>query len=199
MARRDVLPLPLLAIEAPLPSTWRSASLPTQNTLVINAFLRWATDEQRSTFLCPCSQPNSIGAYAFPEAGSGSDVFALTTRGPQWKGLAHHGCKLWITNANEAAGLFIVVFANANPERRAIEASRHSSSSAECRVSRWAKRKTNGIRASSTCRLVLDECRVPASHVLGEVGKATGRDRNTEIEGRLALRSRWWELAQGAL
>lgn len=168
-----------------------------QNTLVINAFLRWATDEQRSTFL-PRLAANTIGAYALSEAGSGSDAFALTTRavrsGEDW---LITGRKLWITNANEA-GLFIV-FANANPEAgyRGITAFIVERGMPGFTVGK--KEDKLGIRASSTCELVLDECRVPASHVLGEVGKGYKAAIETLNEGRIGIGAQMVGLAQGAL
>src|SRR5688500_8955981 len=84
-----------------------------QNTLVINALLRYGSDDIRQRYL-PKLASAALGAYALSEAGSGSDAFAMTTRavdrGDHW---SITGRKLWITNAAEA-DLFIV-FANANP------------------------------------------------------------------------------------
>jgi len=168
-----------------------------QNTLVINAFLRWATEEQRATFL-PRLAADTIGAYALSEAGSGSDAFALTTRavrsGDEW---LLTGRKLWITNANEA-GLFIV-FANANPEAgyRGITAFIVERGMAGFTVGK--KEDKLGIRASSTCELILDDCRVPASHVLGEVGKGYKAAIETLNEGRIGIGAQMVGLAQGAL
>src|SRR3954453_23963302 len=85
-----------------------------QNTLVINALLRWGTDDVKRRYL-PKMAANTIGAYALSEAGSGSDAFALATRATEREGdFVVTGRKLWITNGNEA-NLFIV-FANANAE-----------------------------------------------------------------------------------
>src|SRR5580765_8864728 len=85
-----------------------------QNTLVINALLRWGSDDIKRRYL-PKMATKTIGAYALSEAGSGSDAFAMATRaaeqGDEWM---MTGRKLWITNGNEA-DLFIV-FANVNPE-----------------------------------------------------------------------------------
>ena len=168
-----------------------------QNTLVINALLRWATDEQRRRFL-PRLASDTIGAYALSEAGSGSDAFALTTRavraGDDW---LITGRKLWITNAKEA-GLF-VVFANANPDagHRGITAFLVEAGSPGFTIGK--KEDKLGIRASSTCELIFDDCRVPASTVLGEVGKGYKAAIETLNEGRIGIGAQMVGLAQGAL
>ncbi len=168
-----------------------------QNTLVINALLRRATDEQRQRFL-PRLAANTIGAYALSEAGSGSDAFALTTRavraGDDW---VLTGRKLWITNGNEA-GLF-VVFANANPEAgyRGITAFIVERDTPGFSVGK--KEDKLGIRASSTCELLFDECRVPSANVLGDVGKGYRAAIETLNEGRIGIGAQMVGLAQGAL
>ncbi|MGC4082328.1 MAG: acyl-CoA dehydrogenase family protein [Vicinamibacterales bacterium] len=168
-----------------------------QNTLVINALLRWATDEQRQRFL-PKLAADTIGAYALSEAGSGSDAFALSARavrsGDDW---LLSGRKLWITNANEAA-LFIV-FANVNPEAgyRGITAFLVEKGTPGFTVGK--KEDKLGIRASSTCELLFDECRVPATNVLGDVGKGYKTAIETLNEGRIGIGAQMVGLAQGAL
>src|SRR5207248_7440260 len=85
-----------------------------QNTLVINALLRWGSDELKRRYLTKLAA-NAVGAYALSEAGSGSDAFALTTRAvDRGAEFVLTGRKLWITNGNEAD--IFIVFANANPE-----------------------------------------------------------------------------------
>jgi alkylation response protein AidB-like acyl-CoA dehydrogenase len=168
-----------------------------QNTLVINALLRWATPEQKERHL-PRLASSLVGAYALSEAGSGSDAFALATRavkaGDDW---VLTGRKLWITNAGEA-GLFIV-FANANPDAgyRGITAFLIERDTPGFTVGR--KEDKLGIRASSTCELILEECRVPASNVLGEVGKGYRTAIETLNEGRIGIGAQMIGLAQGAL
>ena len=168
-----------------------------QNTLVINALLRWGSPQQQAHFL-PRLATDTVGAYALSEAGSGSDAFALSARavrtGDEW---TLSGRKLWITNANEA-GLFIV-FANANPEAgyRGITAFLVEKGTPGFTVGK--KEDKLGIRASSTCELLFDDCRVPASHVLGEVGKGYKVAIETLNEGRIGIGAQMVGLAQGAL
>src|SRR2546426_11321052 len=140
-----------------------------QNTLVNNALLRWATEEQKKRYL-PRMASQLCGAYALSEAGSGSDAFALQTRA-ELKGSDYvlNGHKLWITNAKEA-GLFIL-FATVDPAAgyKGITAFLVEKDFPGFTVGK--KEDKLGIRASSTCELILEDCRVPKSNLLGEAGK----------------------------
>jgi alkylation response protein AidB-like acyl-CoA dehydrogenase len=141
-----------------------------QNTLVINALLRWGTDDIRRRYL-PKLAASAIGAYSLSEAGSGSDAFAMATRAVQRPGNPDEylltGRKLWITNANEAA--VFIVFANANPEAgyRGITAFIVERGFEGFTVGK--KEDKLGIRASSTCELLFEDCRVPRT--ASSVGK----------------------------
>jgi alkylation response protein AidB-like acyl-CoA dehydrogenase len=168
-----------------------------QNTLVINAILRWGSDAQKDTYL-PQLASTLVGAYALSEAGSGSDAFGLTTRAVEdGEGFVLSGHKLWITNANEA-GVFIV-FATVNPEAgyRGITAFLVERDCPGFTVG--TKEDKLGIRASSTCELLFEQCRVPKANVLGEVGKGYKVAIETLNEGRIGIGAQMIGLAQGAL
>jgi alkylation response protein AidB-like acyl-CoA dehydrogenase len=168
-----------------------------QNTLVINAILRWGSDDIKRRYL-PKLAANTIGAYALSEAGSGSDAFAMTTRATeQGDGYALTGRKLWITNGNEA-GVFIV-FANVNPDAgyRGITAFLVERGLQGFTVGK--KEDKLGIRASSTCELLFDGCRVPRANVLGDIGKGYKVAIETLNEGRIGIGAQMIGLAQGAL
>jgi alkylation response protein AidB-like acyl-CoA dehydrogenase len=168
-----------------------------QNTLVINALLHWANDDIKRRYL-PRLASNTVGAYALSEAGSGSDAFALTTRArPGGGGFTLTGRKLWITNGNEA-DLFIV-FATIDPEAgyRGITAFLVERGFPGFTVGK--KEDKLGIRASSTCELILDECRVPQENVLGELGKGYKIAIETLNEGRIGIGAQMIGLAKGAL
>ena len=168
-----------------------------QNTLVINALLRWGSEDLKQRFL-PKLSAGTIGAYALSEAGSGSDAFALATRavesGDDW---ILTGRKLWITNANEA-GLFIV-FANVDPDtgHRGITAFVVERDRAGLHVGK--KEDKLGIRASSTCELLLDDCRVSKANILGERGRGYKVAIETLNEGRIGIGAQMVGLSQGAL
>jgi len=168
-----------------------------QNTLVINALLRWGSDDLKRRYL-PRLADRSVGAYALSEAGSGSDAFALTTRATA-SGDCYvlTGRKLWITNAGEA-DLFIV-FATVDLEAgyRGITAFVVERDYGGFTVGR--KEDKLGIRASSTCELLLEECRVPRANVLGEVGRGYKVAIETLNEGRIGIGAQMIGLAQGAL
>jgi short/branched chain acyl-CoA dehydrogenase len=168
-----------------------------QNTLVNNAILRWATESQKSKYLGMLSR-DTVGAYALSEPGSGSDAFALATRaadkGDHW---VVTGRKLWITNAAEA-GIFIV-FANANPDAgyKGITAFIIERDFQGFSVGK--KEDKTGIRASSTCELILEDCRVPKGNVLGEVGRGYKIAIETLNEGRIGIGAQMLGVARGAL
>jgi len=168
-----------------------------QNTLVNNAILRWANADQRRRYL-PKLAAEWVGSYALSEAQAGSDAFALTTRGVE-DGDAYvlNGRKLWITNAYE--GSLYLVFANINPEagHRGITCFLVERDMAGFAVGK--KEDKLGIRASSTCELILDNVRVPKANILGEAGKGYKIAIETLNEGRVAIGGQMLGLAEGAL
>jgi butyryl-CoA dehydrogenase/short/branched chain acyl-CoA dehydrogenase len=168
-----------------------------QNTIANNILLRWGTAEQKQQYL-PRLATDTVASFALSEAGAGSDAFALATRavrdGDQFR---LTGRKLWITNAGEA-GLFFL-FANAAPEQgyRGITCFLIERGTPGFKVGR--KEDKLGIRASSTCELILDDCRVPTVNVIGEIGKGYKIAIETLNEGRVAIGGQMTGLAQGAL
>jgi alkylation response protein AidB-like acyl-CoA dehydrogenase len=167
-----------------------------QNTLVNNAIMRWANDDQKKRYL-PRLAKDTVGAYALSEAESGSDAFALACRAvEQGDYYVLNGRKLWITNAVEA-GVFIV-FANVNPEQgyRGITAFIVEPDFPGFTVGK--KEDKLGIRASSTCELILEDCRVPKNNVLGEPGKGYKIAIETLNEGRIGIGAQMVGIAQGS-
>jgi alkylation response protein AidB-like acyl-CoA dehydrogenase len=167
-----------------------------QNTLVNNAFLRWGSEEQKKRYL-PRMAADTLGAYALSEAGSGSDAFALQTRA-ELKGSDYvlNGRKLWITNGKEA-GLF-VLFATVDPSAgyKGITAFLIERDFPGFTVGK--KEDKLGIRASSTCELILEDCHVPKANVLGEVGKGYKIAIETLNEGRIGIGAQMLGVARGA-
>ncbi|HWC96762.1 MAG TPA: acyl-CoA dehydrogenase [Candidatus Sulfopaludibacter sp.] len=168
-----------------------------QNTICNNALLRWATAEQKAKYL-PRLAENTVASYALSEAGSGSDAFAMATRAEDH---GDHflltGRKLWITNAAEAG--FFLLFANANPEAgyKGVTAFLIEREFPGFQVGK--KEDKLGLRASSTCELILDNCRVPRENVMGDVGKGYKIAIETLNEGRIAIGAQMIGLARGAL
>jgi short/branched chain acyl-CoA dehydrogenase len=168
-----------------------------QNTLFNNAVVRWASEDQKRRYL-PRLAKDTVASYALSEAGAGSDAFGMATRAVD---AGDHyrltGRKLWITNAGEA-GLFLL-FANLNPEAgykgiTAFLVERHFQG---FQVGR--KEDKLGIRASSTCELILEDCLVPKANVVGETGQGYKIAIETLNEGRIGIGAQMAGLAQGAL
>ena len=166
------------------------------NTLVTNAFMRWASDEQKKKYL-PQLATGKVGAYALSEAGSGSDAFALKTRAvDNGDHYSITGQKLWITNGNEAE--IFLIFATIDPDAgyRGITAFIVEKGFVGFSVGK--KEDKLGIRASSTTELILDNCKVPKENVLGEAGKGYKVSIETLNEGRIGIAAQMLGIAQGA-
>src|SRR5271154_4295993 len=167
-----------------------------QNTLCVNALVRWANEDQKKQYL-PKLATDTIGSYALSEAGSGSDAFALQTRATKrGDDYVLNGQKLWITNAKEA-GLFIV-FATLDPSAGYKGITAFLVEKGMAGFSLGKKEDKLGIRASSTCELVFQDCVVPASQVLGEPGKGYKIAIETLNEGRIGIGAQMLGLASGA-
>jgi acyl-CoA dehydrogenase len=168
-----------------------------QNTLVVNALARWGNNDIKRRYLRALAT-STVGAYALSEASSGSDAFAMTTRAVErddfW---LLTGRKLWITNANEADLFIVFATVNRDAAYRGITAFLVERGVAGFTVGK--KEDKLGIRASSTCELLLEECRVPRGNVLGEVGKGYKVAIETLNEGRIGIGAQMIGLAQGAL
>jgi alkylation response protein AidB-like acyl-CoA dehydrogenase len=168
-----------------------------QNTICNNALMKWATAAQKAKYL-PRLAENMVASYALSEAGSGSDAFAMATlaedRGDHF---LLTGRKLWITNAAEAG--FFLLFANANPAAgyKGVTAFLIEREFPGFQVGK--KEDKLGLRASSTCELVLDGCRVPRENVMGEVGQGYKIAIETLNEGRIAIGAQMIGLARAAL
>ena len=167
------------------------------NTLVASALMRWSTPEQKKRWL-PRLAADTVGAYALSEAGAGSDAFALEARAERRNdGWVLNGRKLWISNAKEAE--VFIVFATVDPAAgyKGITGFVVERGAAGFTVGR--KEDKLGIRASSTCELILDECAVAADQVLGEAGKGYRIAIETLNEGRIGIGAQMLGLAEGAL
>jgi butyryl-CoA dehydrogenase/short/branched chain acyl-CoA dehydrogenase len=168
-----------------------------QNTICANALLRWGDERQKALYL-PRLATDTVASYALSEAGAGSDAFALATRAEdQGDHFLLNGRKLWITNAAEA-GLFLV-FANANPAAgyKGITAFLVERGFAGFAVGK--KEDKLGLRASSTCELLFDNCPVPRENVMGEVGRGYKIAMEALNEGRIAIGAQMTGLGRAAL
>ena len=167
-----------------------------QNTLVENAFMKWGTPFLQEKYLTMMCQ-GKVGSYCLTEANSGSDAFALKSRA--WDEGSHYritGKKVFITNAKEAD--VFLIFANLNPEAgyKGITAFVVEKSFPGFSVGK--KESKLGIRASSTCEVILENCIVPKENVMGEIGKGYKIAIETLNEGRIGIAAQMLGLAEGA-
>lgn len=168
-----------------------------QNTLVIEPFLQWASEEQQARYL-PKLAADRVGAYALSEPESGSDAFGLQTKATKkGDGWVLDGRKLWITNGAEA-GVY-VIFANTDFAKGYKGITAFIVERGFKGFSVGKKEDKLGIRASSTTELVLDGCEVPAANVLGEVGKGYKVAIETLNTGRIGIGAQMIGVARGAL
>ena len=167
-----------------------------QNTLAVSALMRWATEEQKKKYLSRLAT-DTVGAYALSEAGSGSDAFALQTRA-ELRGDAYvlNGRKIFITNGNEA-GIFIV-FATIDPAAGYKGVTAFIVEKGAPGFTVGHKEDKLGIRASSTCELILDDCAIPATQLLGAPGQGYKIAMETLNEGRIGIGAQMLGLAEGA-
>ena len=144
----------------------------------------YGTDEQKKQYLPKLATAEWIGAYALSEATSGSDAMNIRARATLSEdGSAYtlNGEKMWITNGG-TAGLY-TVFAKIDGEKfSAFLIERNTPG-----LTVGAEEHKMGIRGSSTCPLVLQDCRVPAANLLGESGKGHHIAFNVLNMGRLKL------------
>lgn len=187
----------ILAIEALAkvdPSV--SVLVDVQNTLVNNIFLRWGSAKQKAHYL-PLLASSKVGSYCLTEANSGSDAFAMKARafdeGTHWR---LEGKKIFITNAKEAE--IFVVFANVNPEVGYKGITAFVVDKGTPGFSLGKKEVKLGIRASSTCEVVMENVRIPKDNLVGEYGKGYKIAIETLNEGRIGIAAQMLGLAQGA-
>ncbi len=214
---RQLFELGLMAIEAPLELGGAGASffsavlaveeiarvdpavavmVDVQNTLAVNALLRWGSTEQQRLYL-PRMAQQTVCAYALSEAGSGSDAFSLTTQArADGDRYVLNGRKLWISNAMEADLFLVFATVNAEAGYKGITAFLVERGTSGFTVGH--KEDKMGIRASSTCELLFDDCKVPAGNVIGEVGKGYKIAIETLNEGRIGIAAQMLGLAEGA-
>lgn len=167
-----------------------------QNTLVTNALLRWGNDSQKEKYL-PLMAREWVGAYCLSESGSGSDAFALQCKAEK-KGDKYilNGQKLWITNAKEAELFVVFATVDKGAGYKGISAFIVEKSFPGFSVGK--KEDKMGIRASSTCELLFENCEIPEANVLGEVGKGYKIAIETLNEGRIGIGAQMVGVARGA-
>jgi butyryl-CoA dehydrogenase/short/branched chain acyl-CoA dehydrogenase len=168
-----------------------------QNTLVNNALERHGTSEQKQRYLTRTAR-DLVCSYCLSEAGSGSDAFALQCRATrEGDGYRLDGHKLWITNAAEA-GLFLV-FATIDPKAGYKGITAFLVEKTDPGFALGKREDKLGIRASSTCEIVFEGCRIPGDRLVGVQGKGYKIAIETLNEGRIGIGAQMLGVGQAAL
>lgn len=167
-----------------------------QNTLVNNAFINWGSEHIKDTYL-PALATSKVGAYCLSEAGSGSDAFALKTKAEEKEDhYLLNGSKMWITNAKEADIFLVFATIDASAGYKGITAFVVEKDFEGFSIG--SKENKMGIRASSTCEILLEDCKVPKENILGQPGKGYKVAIETLNEGRIGIGAQMIGIAQGA-
>lgn len=183
--------------------SWADAShsvvMSVNNSLVCEPIVRFGTEEQKQRYLPALASGEFVGAYCLSEPTSGSDASNMSTMAVRDGGsYVLNGTKSWITNGGES-GVYLV-YAVTNPDvarARGITAFLVPDSTSGMRFG--AKEKKLGIRASSTTQVFFEDCRVPASAVLGVVDEGFKIAMATLDGGRIGIGSQALGIAQRAL
>jgi len=191
--------LSLILVEVNAACASVGVTLSVHNSLCSSPLVKFGTEEQKRRYLPRLASGEWLGAYSLSEAGAGSDAASLVCAAREdGDSFVLEGTKLWVTSATHAD--FFVVFARTSKEpgkkARGITAFLVERSYPGFRVSK--KEEKLGIRASSTCELVFDGCRVPKGNVLGEVGKGFAIAMDTLDGGRIGIASQAIGIARAA-
>ncbi|HXS09452.1 MAG TPA: acyl-CoA dehydrogenase [Candidatus Krumholzibacteria bacterium] len=169
-----------------------------QNSLVNAPLLHWGSDEIKRKFLPKLASGEHLGAYALSEPGSGSDAAGLVTSAVKdGSDYVLTGTKNFITTGAEADVVLVLARTDTSHKTRGITAFVVETGTKGFTVGK--KEDKLGLRASSTVQLLLDEVRVPASHVLGEIGSGFKIAMHTLDGGRIGIAAQAVGIAQACL
>lgn len=140
------------------------------SNLCVNQIFRNGTDEQRRKYLPPLVKGDHVGALAMSEHDAGSDVVSLRLSARRdGDEFILNGAKMWITNGPDASTY--IIYAKTEPDAGARGITAFIVERDTPGFTRSPKLDKLGMRGSNTCELVFEECRVPATNVLGEVNQ----------------------------
>lgn len=169
-----------------------------QNALINSALLRHGTGDQKRRLL-PRLATGTVGAFSLSEDAAGSDAFALTTSAERKGGeFVLNGRKQWTTSGAEA-GLFVVFARTAPPGDGPPHLTAFLVDAESEGLTVGERIGKLGIRASSTCPLVLKDVRVRRQDVLGRVGEANVLGVEALTIGKIGIAAQLVGLARGAL
>ncbi|XP_046386511.1 short-chain specific acyl-CoA dehydrogenase, mitochondrial [Ischnura elegans] len=168
------------------------------NSLYLGPVAKFGNKEQKEKFVRPFTNGDRVGCFALSEPGNGSDAGAASTmaikKGQEWK---LDGTKSWITNGYESEAS--VVFATTDKSKKHKGISAFIVPKPIKGLSLGKKEDKLGIRASSTCNLIFEDCLIPEENLLGEPGMGFKIAMMTLDAGRIGIASQALGIAQASL
>ncbi|MCP4502796.1 MAG: acyl-CoA dehydrogenase [Deltaproteobacteria bacterium] len=168
------------------------------NSLYCDPVMKFGSDALKEEFLKPFASGQKLGCFALTEPGNGSDAGAASTtavdKGDHW---LVNGTKAWITNGYEADAA--IVFATTDKVQKHKGISAFLVPMPTEGLSLGKKEDKLGIRASSTCNLIFEDCKVPKGNLLGELGQGFKIAMGTLDGGRIGIAAQALGIAQAAL
>jgi len=175
-----------------------AAVLSVNNSLVCYPIFAFGTEDQKRTYLADLARGRQVGCYCLTEPTAGSDAATLGTTardtGDHWE---LNGTKIFVTNGVEADVLIVYARSEEAPGSRGISTFIAERGDPGLTVGKVEHKL--GIRASSTCEIVLEECRLPKDRLLGERGKGFRIALATLDGGRIGIASQALGIARAAM
>lgn len=168
------------------------------NSLYLGPVMEFGTDEQRTKYVEPFTAGTRVGCFALSEPGNGSDAGAASTvataKGDRW---ILNGTKAWITNGHEAEAAVVLATTNKHLKHKGISAFIVPRGATGFTV---GKREDKlGIRGSSTCQLIFEDCEIPRENMLGPAGAGFKVAMKTLDSGRIGIAAQALGIAQASL
>lgn len=168
------------------------------NSLYLGPITHFGNQEQKETFVAPYTQGMHVGCFALSEPGNGSDAAAAsTTARLEGDHYVLNGTKNWITNGSDASAA--VVFATTDKSLKHKGISAFIVPAGTSGFSYGKKEDKLGIRGSSTCSLIFEDCKIPKEYLLGELGQGFKIAMKTLDDGRIGIAAQALGIAQASL
>ncbi|KAI5630754.1 acyl-CoA dehydrogenase, middle domain-containing protein [Phthorimaea operculella] len=168
------------------------------NSLYLGPVMGWGTDKQKQEFVTPFCAGDPVGCFALSEPGNGSDAGAASTtakdKGDKW---VLNGTKCWITNGYESKASVVFATTDKSLKHKGISAFIVPKPIKGLELGK--KEDKLGIRASSTCSLMFEDCEIPKENILGEPGFGFKIAMMTLDAGRIGIASQALGIAQASL